>query len=146
MLRQLGECRSFGREELLTVPEQTSVPKLATMWEFGEIRNLAILKMTRLTDTVDKVLAARDYRIGEQNLQKIIFLASVKRSRTSALSSAFSPTPDGRRPGSSWRARQVPATMASVRSRPHGCCSESFQEKIGGDLVDEKYACRQNRC
>jgi len=58
--------RNFGQEESLTVPEWTSVLKLATMWEFGEIRKLAIRKMSQLTiDTVEKIVMARDYHVVE---------------------------------------------------------------------------------
>jgi len=68
--------KRFGQEEILSILEWTSVLKLATMWEFDEIRKLAIRKMSALDiDTVEKVVIARDYQVGEWLVPTINTLA-----------------------------------------------------------------------
>jgi len=56
----------YPKEESLTLSEWTSVLKLSTMWQFGEIRKLSIRKMSQFAiDPVDKIVIARDYRVME---------------------------------------------------------------------------------
>jgi hypothetical protein len=72
--------RNFGREETLTAPEWMSVLKLSSMWEFGEIRKLAIRRLSQLTiDAVEKVVIARDYHIAEWLIPSINVLAQRKK-------------------------------------------------------------------
>jgi len=68
--------RTFGQEESLTVPEWTSVLKLATMWEFTEIRGLAIQKMSQLAiENFDKIIIAKDYHVTDWLIRGLNVLA-----------------------------------------------------------------------
>jgi len=71
--------RTLGQEESLTASEWTSVLKLSTMWQFGELRRLAIRKMSQLTmDTVEAIFIAREYQVTEWLLPCLHSLAQRK--------------------------------------------------------------------
>ncbi|KAL1712974.1 hypothetical protein EV715DRAFT_296559 [Schizophyllum commune] len=56
---------AIGEYDIHTVPEWTSVLRLATKWSFDRLRTLAMREIEPLADAVDKIVLAREFDFGD---------------------------------------------------------------------------------